>query len=137
MFPDTKTCTRRLSEAINASLADVRNEIREIAGGVSELQRDQKGNNVPLLPTFAMLASAEHPLDRKAQDIMAWLSTLNFSTRQKDFFNRRQEGTGEWFLKTDAFKNWLDGTERTLWCPGLRMIIPIGKLFFTLSLSSN
>jgi hypothetical protein len=55
---------------------------------------------------------------------MTWLSPLNFSTKQSDFFRRRQEGTGEWLLEDDVFKKWLDGTERILWCPGLRMIIP-------------
>jgi len=59
---------------------------------------------------------------QKSQDIVNWISTLNFSAKQNDFFGRHQEGTGEWLLKDDTFKNWLDGTERILWCPGLRMI---------------
>jgi len=53
---------------------------------------------------------------------MTWISTLNFSTKQNDFFERRQERTGEWLLNEDTFKNWLNGTEGTLWCPGLRTI---------------
>src|SRR5947209_20480981 len=61
--------------------------------------------------------------DQRSQDIMTWISTLNFSTKQNEFFSRRQEGTGRWFLEADAFKKWLNGTERTLWCPGLRKII--------------
>ncbi|KAH0543124.1 hypothetical protein FGG08_002550 [Glutinoglossum americanum] len=36
-----------------------------------------------------------------------------------DIFRRRQEGTGEWLLNADAFEKWQDGTERTLWCPGI------------------
>jgi hypothetical protein len=60
--------------------------------------------------------------DQRTRDIMAWISTLNFSTKQNDFFSRRQEGTGRWLLEANAFKDWLGGTERTLWCPGLRMI---------------
>ncbi|KAI9774757.1 MAG: hypothetical protein M1839_001624 [Geoglossum umbratile] len=57
--------------------------------------------------------------DQKCRDIATWISNLNFSTKQADYFSRHQEGTGEWLLEADAFKNWLDGTERTLWCPGL------------------
>ena len=65
-----------------------------------------------------------YSLDQKNRDIMAWISNLNFSTKQIDFFAKHQGGTGEWLLMTNVFKNWLNGTERTLWCPGLRMILP-------------
>ncbi|KAI9770937.1 MAG: hypothetical protein M1840_002641 [Geoglossum simile] len=81
-----------LSRAIKADLAEVKDDVQELRKG----QRD-----------------------KESRDIIAWLSTLNFPTRQNDIFCRRQEGTGEWFLDTDAFKRWLDGNERTLWCPGL------------------
>jgi hypothetical protein len=51
-----------------------------------------------------------------------WISNLDFSSKQNDLLAKRQEGTGEWFLKADSFKNWFNGTEKILWCPGLRMI---------------
>jgi hypothetical protein len=66
--------------------------------------------------------------DQRSRDIMAWISTLNFSTKQNDFFSRRQEGTGRWLLEASAFRDWMDGTERTLWCPGLRMILSLNAL---------
>ena len=68
-----------------------------------------------------------NPTDKESQDIVAWLSPLNFFTKQNDVFSRRQEGTGEWLLAADTFKKWLDGTERTLWCPGLRMVVPFSS----------
>jgi len=68
--------------------------------------------------------------DQKSQDIVTWLSSLNFSTKQNDFFGRRQQGTGEWLLEAETFKKWLDGTERTLWCPGLRMSFPSDLTLF-------
>ena len=67
-------------------------------------------------------------IDQRSRRIMTWISTLNFSTKQNDIFSKRQEGTGEWLLEDDTFKNWLDGTERTLWCPGPRMIFPFEQL---------
>jgi hypothetical protein len=63
--------------------------------------------------------------DQRSRDIMAWTSTLNFSIKQNDFFSRCQEGTGRWLLEAGAFMDWMDGTERTLWCPGLRMILSL------------
>jgi hypothetical protein len=59
-------------------------------------------------------------VDQEKRAVMAWVSSLSFDSKQKDFFDRRQEGTGEWLFEADAFKSWLDGTERILWCSGLR-----------------
>ncbi|KAH0556173.1 hypothetical protein GP486_005895 [Trichoglossum hirsutum] len=58
--------------------------------------------------------------DQRSRDIVAWISTLNFSTKQNDFFSRRQEGTGGWLLESEPFESWVDGTGKTLWCPGLQ-----------------
>jgi hypothetical protein len=58
--------------------------------------------------------------ERERDDLLAWVSPLNFWTKQNDVFSRRQEGTGEWLLKHELFKQWLSGIERTLWCPGIR-----------------
>jgi hypothetical protein len=70
---------------------------------------------------------------QRSEDALTWISSLNFSTKQNDFFGRHQEGTGKWLLKADSFKNWLDGTESTLWCPGLRMIFSLNS-FCTIAL---
>ena len=60
-------------------------------------------------------------IDQERQAIIDWLSPLNFFITQDDIFNRRQEGTGEWFLKSDVFQSWLSTLGDTLWCPGIRM----------------
>lgn len=65
--------------------------------------------------------AAEERLARELQAAVAWLSHLNFASKQNDTFNRRQEGTGSWFLEEEVVKLWLDGVKQTLWCPGIRM----------------
>ncbi|KAH8684491.1 hypothetical protein BGZ60DRAFT_167023 [Tricladium varicosporioides] len=67
--------------------------------------------------------------NKETQNIINWISPLNFSAKQNDFFGRRQEGTGEWLLKNKTFRSWLDGTKRTLWCPGLRMELLLSSYF--------
>ncbi|RYP78164.1 hypothetical protein DL769_003245 [Monosporascus sp. CRB-8-3] len=57
--------------------------------------------------------------DEEFQEVTAWLSSLDFATKQIDFLNRRQAGTGDWLLSDLRFQRWLAGKERTLWCPGL------------------
>jgi hypothetical protein len=52
--------------------------------------------------------------------IADWLSPLNFKARQSEVFSRRQEGSGQWLLKSQEFKDWVDGTQMGLWCPGIR-----------------
>jgi Cdc6-like AAA superfamily ATPase len=38
---------------------------------------------------------------------------------QSDTLRKRQAGTGEWFLKSTPFIEWLEGKKKTLFCPGI------------------
>ena len=51
--------------------------------------------------------------------IMEWLSPTDFPAQQHDIITRRQEGTGQWFLDSVEFKRWLQGSDKTLFCPGI------------------
>ncbi|KAL9610579.1 MAG: hypothetical protein Q9167_004730 [Letrouitia subvulpina] len=53
------------------------------------------------------------------RQIVRWLSPLNFFPTQEDLFSRSIEGTGEWFLKSAQFEDWLNSAGGTLWCPGI------------------
>ena len=50
---------------------------------------------------------------------MQWLSPTDFPAQQHDIISRRQEGTGQWFLDCPQFKEWLQGFNRILFCPGI------------------
>ena len=67
-----------------------------------------------------ILDQEDHIRDQHYRELLAWLSPLNFLTTQNDTFSRRQVDTGQWILEEDVFKEWLDGTNRILWCPGIR-----------------
>ena len=102
----------------------MKDDVRETAKGVEELRMGQEGKEscFNLFPQLYVTLSRVIFSAQKTRDIMNWISTLNFATKQNDFFGRRQKGTGKWLLEDDVFKSWLDGTVRILWCPGLRMI---------------
>jgi len=52
--------------------------------------------------------------------VLKWLTPIDYAPQQHDFFSRRHEGTGQWLLDTDEFKQWLGpGTHHTLYCPGI------------------
>jgi hypothetical protein len=48
-----------------------------------------------------------------------WLSTLDFPAQHSDFISRRQPGTGQWFLDTPKFNDWIHTPRGTLFCPGI------------------
>jgi hypothetical protein len=56
---------------------------------------------------------------RQHHAIMQWLSPADFSVQQHDIITRRQKGTGQWFVDTPEFKGWLQGFDKTLFCPGI------------------
>jgi NACHT domain len=51
--------------------------------------------------------------------IIEWLSPTDFPTQQHGIITRRQEGTGQWFLDSFELKRWLQGSDKTLFCPGI------------------
>lgn len=57
--------------------------------------------------------------DQEFQIIMNWLTPVNYALQQSDLVVRQQEGTGEWFLKSDQFQQWLARGNQTLFCPGM------------------
>jgi predicted ATPase len=62
------------------------------------------------------------------QAILDWLTPISYADRQDDLFNRRQEGTGQWLLNSDEFKDWVSQSKQTLFCPG---ILGAGKTIIT------
>ena len=57
--------------------------------------------------------------DQECQAIIDWLTPVNYALQQSDFIARRQEGTGEWLLKSNEFQQWLAQRNQTLFCPGI------------------
>ncbi len=66
--------------------------------------------------------------DRHYQEFLHWLSPSGNEARQLDLMDKRQEGTGQWFLNSPKFLAWVEGPTRTLLCPG---IPGAGKTFMT------
>ncbi|KAI9812564.1 MAG: hypothetical protein M1827_004553 [Pycnora praestabilis] len=87
-----------LSLSIKDDVGEISDSICDITSGISGLQTNQKS--------------------QRDKDILVWLSPLNFAAKQIDVLSRRQEGTGNWLLQADVFKRWVNGTDRTIWCPG-------------------
>ncbi|KAL1965282.1 hypothetical protein VTN77DRAFT_5884 [Rasamsonia byssochlamydoides] len=57
--------------------------------------------------------------DHERQEILNWLTPINYAAQHSDFLNRRQEGTGQWLLDTNEFQQWVNHKKQTLFCPGI------------------
>ncbi|CAI7580523.1 unnamed protein product [Penicillium viridicatum] len=61
----------------------------------------------------------DHQRDQEYRAILDWLTPVNYATQQNYFMTQKQEGTNEWLLKSSEFKDWLEQTNHTLFCPGI------------------
>src|SRR6266480_225400 len=85
-------------------------------------------NGIRVAHSFSKLSQAlKTGVDRleQSQDhqhhhsIVEWISPTNFPAQQSDLIVRRQAGTGQWFLASPEFTNWLHEPHGTLFCPGI------------------
>jgi hypothetical protein len=53
------------------------------------------------------------------KELLTWLAPTDYVTQQSDFIGRQQEGTGQWLVNSSEFRNWVDQTNQTLFCPGI------------------
>lgn len=51
-------------------------------------------------------------------EMMDWLCLADYSHQQNDIYARRQEGTAVWFLESNEYRAWIQGSAHTLVCPG-------------------
>ena len=51
--------------------------------------------------------------------VVDWLTPIDYASQQSDFILARQEGTGEWLLKSSEFQAWVSQSKQTLFCPGI------------------
>ena len=69
--------------------------------------------------------------DVENEKILTWISNLSFEEKQRDILSKRHPGTGEWLLRQDRFMAWRNGVRdgpSTLWCPGLRKLLPTSSM---------
>lgn len=53
------------------------------------------------------------------RSLLEWISPTNYPAQQSDIINRRQKGTGQWFLDSLEVAKWRSEAKATLFCPGI------------------
>ncbi|UKZ82599.1 hypothetical protein TrVFT333_010392 [Trichoderma virens FT-333] len=57
-----------------------------------------------------------------SQDYQEFLDSLNpvdYTLQQKDYFSEWQPGTGQWLLGSNIYRHWVEGSQQSLFCPGI------------------
>ncbi|KAK0477525.1 hypothetical protein IW261DRAFT_1485021 [Armillaria novae-zelandiae] len=59
-------------------------------------------------------------MDEKAAKVAAWLTPVDYNAVQCDKLQQRVDETGQWFLESSQFLDWVDGSVACplLWCVG-------------------
>ncbi|RFU81377.1 ankyrin repeat [Trichoderma arundinaceum] len=57
--------------------------------------------------------------DQEHQNIVDWLTPVDYAPQQSDLIARQQEGTGEWLIQSEEFQQWVKQSGRTLFCAGI------------------
>jgi hypothetical protein len=83
---------------IKEDTANIREHINQMHSGVDRLEREK-----------------DHAKHIKFTN---WISTTDYPAQQSDLIQRKQEGTGQWFLNTPEVASWLDEPKGTLFCRG-------------------
>lgn len=63
------------------------------------------------------MSTRQYAQDRQA--FLNWLTSVDYTLQQKDYFSKWQPGTGQWLLKSNVFQDWVDNSQQTLFCPGI------------------
>ncbi|KAL6404748.1 hypothetical protein AUP68_11577 [Ilyonectria robusta] len=56
---------------------------------------------------------------QEGQQLLAWLTQLDFGKLHTDRLRRREPGTGTWLIASEKFQAWLDQPQTILLCPGM------------------
>jgi hypothetical protein len=64
-------------------VTDIQDRLNKVPGGVGKVLHRQH--------------------NQEQRDILDWLTSVDYYSQQDAFFRRRQEGTGEWLLKSNEF----------------------------------
>lgn len=51
--------------------------------------------------------------------IIEWLTPINYGSQHSLYRNRREPGTGGWFLDSIEYHEWLTGARQVLFCQGI------------------
>lgn len=127
ILEDTKKIAHGLP-CLLESTEKASNSIHGVSSAVSSLAEIQKSmvslgetvRNIERIALESRERECRESKDRKKQEVLQWLSRLDFRPKQLEILSRRTPSTGEWLLVEDKFKSWVGGSGSSLlFCSGI------------------
>ncbi|KIX03194.1 uncharacterized protein Z518_06746 [Rhinocladiella mackenziei CBS 650.93] len=84
-----------------------------IAGLLSEVQKGVEDAKKDIEEVLQIQHTQED------NDILRWLTPVEYHSQQHDFISKRQPSTGQWLLELEEFQAWLNAPKQTLFCHGI------------------
>ena len=117
VVPGLLQSTEKASSSINRVL-DAVSSLAELQKSMASL--GETVQNIERIALESREQESQESKERKKQEVLQWLSRLNFRPKQLDTLSRRTPSTGEWLLVEKKFKSWVDGGGPScLFCSGI------------------
>jgi hypothetical protein len=103
------TLSRAIKEdlqSVHTSITDLKTDTTAILDTTSEIKHDTR-----TLRDDAAL--------RLKHELLQWICPVDYHVQHRDFSDRHQPGTGQWFLQDIKFQEWNRSKDGTLFCPGI------------------
>ncbi|KAK2747592.1 hypothetical protein FQN55_004946 [Onygenales sp. PD_40] len=97
--------------------ADVIKAVEEVAQQVAAVKEKVDNGLAKTQNVLDTLAQGDE--DALLEKICKWLADADYGPRQSDTIAKRHEGTGEWFLNSSEFRNWVKQDNQTLFSQGI------------------
>ena len=117
IVPDLLRSSEKASDSIKevlkavSSLAEFQKSMTSLGGTIQNIER---------IALESREQDCRESKERKKQEVLQWLSRLDFRPKQLDILSRRTPSTGEWLLVENKFKSWVDGSGSSLlFCSGI------------------
>ena len=98
----------------------MKDDLQFVKAGVIDLQLDTA---IIVDATSKIKSDTTVLLDETAirlkNDLLQWICPVDYHVQHRDFINRHQPGTGQWFLQDIKFQTWDQSKDATLFCPGI------------------
>jgi Cdc6-like AAA superfamily ATPase len=103
------TLSRAIKEdllSVHTSIADLKTDTTTLVDATITIKND----TTVLLDETAV---------RLKNDLLQWICSVDYHVQHRDFLDRHQPGTGQWFLQDMKFQGWNQSKDATLFCPGI------------------
>ena len=117
ILPDLLHSSEKASDSINevlkavSSLVECQKSMVSLGGTVQNIER---------IALESREQGCRESKERYKQEVLQWLSPLDFRPKQLDILSRRTPSTGEWLFSEEKFNSWVNGTGPScLFCSGI------------------